>query len=130
MRRSPRPLRALGVLAIAGSLWGACDSFDPISEDRCGNAVIEVFETCDDGNAIDGDGCTACVADLCGDTLINNAGQESCDDGNIVDGDGCSSACAVDYGYTCTGQPSRSYSDASSVTLQPLACASAWPWRS
>ncbi|MCX5747339.1 MAG: DUF4215 domain-containing protein [Proteobacteria bacterium] len=30
----------------------------------CGNGAIDADEECDDGNAIDDDGCTACVADL------------------------------------------------------------------
>lgn len=63
------------------------------TKSTCGNSVIESGETCDDGNTIDGDGCTAiscqiesgyscisqpsvCTAD-CGDGLI--AGSEQCD---------------------------------------------------
>lgn len=31
---------------------------------------------------------------------------EQCDDGNVVDGDGRSPSCAIDPGWTCTGEPS------------------------
>lgn len=30
----------------------------------CGNGLIEVSEDCDDGNTIDGDGCTGCAVDI------------------------------------------------------------------
>jgi fibro-slime domain-containing protein len=90
----------------------------------CGDGVLQTGETCDDGNAIPGDGCSgictvepgyACpttgtlckplVSQTCGNKLIE--GSESCDDGNTVAGDGCSFACAVEVGWKCTvpGQP-------------------------
>src|SRR6185369_11784680 len=88
----------------------------------CGDGIIcsdAVTETCDDGNAASGDGCTNCAVDFgyacgtaapsvcnstCGDG--KKASNEPCDDGNGVNGDGCS-ACAVDFGYNCTcTQPS------------------------
>jgi len=58
----------------------------------CGNGISEVGETCDDGNTVDKDGCSArCVAELCGNGILNP--QEQCDDGNTVEGDGCDSNC-------------------------------------
>lgn len=45
------------------------------------------------------------VLSSCGNGIIETP-YEGCDDGNYVGGDGCSSLCAVESGYTCTGQPS------------------------
>jgi cysteine-rich repeat protein len=42
-----------------------------------------------------------CQAAICGDGVQNAA--EACDDGNAVSGDGCSSGCAIEAGFTCTG---------------------------
>ncbi len=70
----------------------------------CGNGASEAGEECDDGNEINGDGCSnsclnngsSAVNAFCGDGQIDhapNAGGEDCDDGNVIDGDGCSSEC-------------------------------------
>src|SRR5688572_18812984 len=98
----------------------------PLSPDgpaqTCGNGVIELTESCDDGNSRPGDGCSgicvtepnytcpaagqACVSLIvCGDGKIG--GTESCDDANKLDGDGCSAMCLVEAGYACgtPGQP-------------------------
>lgn len=75
---------------------------------------------CDDGNVINGDGCSStctietgysCVGggwnsldvctETCGDGL--NLGFYACDDGNAVSGDGCSSTCYVELGWECHG---------------------------
>ena len=86
----------------------------------CGDGIRAGAEDCDDGNAIDDDGCgitcatgpgwvctitsklgpTRCV-EVCGNN-ITTPGEE-CDDGNTVDFDGCSDTCEVEYGYTCDG---------------------------
>jgi cysteine-rich repeat protein len=86
----------------------------------CGDGAIEGTETCDDGDAADGNGCSKlCVVDhawscsgepstctiTCGDGRIA-FGIEACDDGDAFGGDGCSAACAVEPGYTCSGEPS------------------------
>jgi len=62
----------------------------------CGDGVVDTGEECDDGNTVDGDGCSSsCVVEpACGDGVLD-AG-EGCDDGNTVDGDGCSSTCVVE----------------------------------
>jgi cysteine-rich repeat protein len=85
----------------------------------CGNGIKEQNEACDDGNTVNGDGCSAmcqvepgfqCVgapsvcATVCGDGVI--VGAELCDDGNGTNGDGCSATCQVESGYQCTGTPS------------------------
>ncbi len=77
----------------------------------CGDRNKEGVEACDDGNTIDGDGCSsACTlepdcstgtcASKCGDGV--KLPPESCDDGNTVDGDGCSHDCQVEAGFSCT----------------------------
>jgi spore coat protein H len=88
---------------------------------RCGDGRVEREETCDDGNAESGDGCSeVCVLEYCGDGTVHPAlgevcdGQngcradcsgfipcgdgvlkfpEYCDDGNEADDDGCTNDC-------------------------------------
>ncbi len=81
----------------------------------CGNATLETGETCDDGNARPGDGCSgicrvepgfACDAEgeacratsQCGNGVLESG--EACDDGNNDLGDGCG-GCAVEAGWAC-----------------------------
>ncbi|HLD63291.1 MAG TPA: DUF4215 domain-containing protein, partial [Candidatus Peribacteraceae bacterium] len=72
----------------------------------CGDNLIKGDETCDDGNTIDGDGCSSfCqvehpAAPICGDG--NVAAPEGCDDGDIFNGNGCSDTCQVETGWECT----------------------------
>ena len=62
----------------------------------CGNGVIDNNEICDDGNLIDGDGCSSrCLDEKCGNGVVE--GDEECDDGNLVPADGCSAACKIDF---------------------------------
>ncbi|MEO0321831.1 MAG: DUF4215 domain-containing protein [Myxococcota bacterium] len=86
----------------------------------CGDGAVGAFEACDDGNMMDGDGCSAgctieggfdCTgmpsmcAPLCSNGVLD-AG-EACDDGNAADMDGCSAACTIEAGFGCTvGPPS------------------------
>src|SRR5262249_3290164 len=63
-------------------------------QQECGDGISEGTEACDDGDAIDGNGCdTNCTLTACGNG-IQTAG-EACDDGNLVDGDGCDANCTV-----------------------------------
>ncbi len=74
----------------------------------CGDGVVSLPETCDDGLAAPGDGCSAsCLVEngwtctgapsactpICGDT--QTVGTEACDDGNAIDTDGCTTECTV-----------------------------------
>lgn len=93
--------------SIAGSL-GACQQ-GVCLEAGCGNSRLDLdpaavcdssgcsepYELCDDGNNLDGDGCSGnCLSDeTCGNTRIDAVAGEQCDDGNLLDHDGCSSAC-------------------------------------
>jgi cysteine-rich repeat protein len=72
----------------------------------CGNGVIDpgtyvidgrtLQEQCDDGNLVEGDGCSATCQRECGDGIVQLG--ESCDDGNAVANDGCTS-CGGDIWY-------------------------------
>ena len=88
----------------------------------CGSGARGAGEECDDGNTVDGDGCSStCILESpppCGDGLIWLG--EECDDGAALGGDGCSSTCEIEPGYTCTGEPSTCTPD----------CADDFEWRS
>ncbi len=75
----------------AGSDSGSVS--DAGSGPRCGNAVIEAGEECDDGNVTIGDGCFSdCSREpYCGDGNMDRG--EICDDGNNRSDDGCRSDC-------------------------------------
>ncbi|MCA9772359.1 MAG: DUF4215 domain-containing protein, partial [Myxococcales bacterium] len=76
----------------------------------CGDGVVQQLdcpdcpdhspEQCDDGNTVDGDGCSAvCTVERCGNGVIE-AGEQ-CDDGNTVAGDGCDAGCAAEGEPNC-----------------------------
>jgi fibro-slime domain-containing protein len=83
----------------------------------CSDGQVDLpLESCDDGNAVSGDGCTAtcaleadfvcptpgemCVSTVrCGDDKIT--GVETCDDGNDDAGDGCDATCTLEPGWSC-----------------------------
>jgi fibro-slime domain-containing protein len=83
----------------------------------CGDGIIERSEQCDDGNTINGDGCSRiCQIEANWDCstegqpckYVGNCGSgfltsnKACDDGNTTSGDGCSSDCkTVETGYIC-----------------------------
>ncbi len=96
-----------------GCVGGSC--FDGAV---CGDGVVEMGETCDDGNSAPGDGCSgvcqiepgyscpvagqSCVKIwVCGNGVIDPG--ETCDDGNTTSNDGCSSTCQVETGWMCSG---------------------------
>lgn len=55
------------------------------------DAILE--EVCDDGNLVNGDGCSSmCLREACGNRTLDSG--EFCDDGNSVSGDGCNSKCS------------------------------------
>ncbi|MDB4955129.1 MAG: Multiple EGF-like-domain protein 3 precursor [Myxococcales bacterium] len=67
---------------------------DPACAISCGNGHVDVAETCDDGNKVNGDGCdNNCTITACGNSVMSM--NEGCDDGNTIDGDGCDSNCMV-----------------------------------
>jgi cysteine-rich repeat protein len=73
-----------------------CAAVQPVCiSNSCGNGVVDPGEVCDDGNIVNGDGCSAdCKSkESCGDGVLNTDAGEVCDDGNTIDGDGCSADC-------------------------------------
>jgi cysteine-rich repeat protein len=68
----------------------------------CGDGNLDAGEQCDDGNNVNGDGCSAecCIEPppppppYCGDGNVDSG--EQCDDGNNVNGDGCSAECCIE----------------------------------
>jgi len=81
----------------------------------CGDGLRQAGEACDDGNALDGDGCPAdCRSSepnydcsVAGEPCLFTCGNsgfeagEACDDGNLDDGDGCSARCMAEEGFGC-----------------------------
>lgn len=85
----------------------------------CGDGQINGNEACDDGNTLDGDGCSAncqvevgftcsttmgqstCSRISCGNGILETDKGETCDDGGRVSGDGCSANCQIETGYDC-----------------------------
>ncbi len=69
----------------------------------CGNGDIDEGETCDDGDTLDGDGCSSqCQEEPfheCGNTILEFS--EQCDDGNTANGDGCDDECSLDRPELC-----------------------------
>jgi len=86
-----------------------------VTNATCGNGRLEPGENCDDGNRLEGDGCSACCDEeivgvpsrrcaeapaTCGNGRIDVG--EVCDDGNAIRGDGCSNLCNfVEPGFEC-----------------------------
>jgi cysteine-rich repeat protein len=106
-RNSPRPFDG----GASGPTPAVCD-IGAFELGGCGDGFVDSSEECDDGNIVDGDGCSAnCtneVVPACGDGILQSG--EECDDGNNVDGDGCSANCSreaacgdgnVDSGEQC-----------------------------
>ncbi len=82
--------------AVSCCFWGGA-AHATLAGPLCGNGVIDMGETCDDGNADEGDACLSdCQPASCGDGFIQR-GVEQCDDGNAVQSDGCSTRCTVGY---------------------------------
>ena len=84
------------LLVLATPLAYAQDLF-------CGDGIFnpDNTEQCDDGNNVDGDGCSSiCLIEppppVCGDGILHPDNNEQCDDSNNVDGDGCSSTCLIE----------------------------------
>jgi cysteine-rich repeat protein len=83
--------------SFTGAPFGTCiDGVCFAAE--CGNGVVDPNEACDDGNRINGDGCSGDCLEIerCGNGAIETGLGEACDDGNLVNHDGCNSACALE----------------------------------
>jgi len=107
-----------------GHCVAACDPADPDCQGTCGDGIVQPGELCDDGNAVNGDGCDDdckpscgngavdpgeecdessptcrhCLRPFCGDGVVDSG--EECDDGNNINGDGCSKDCQSETSTT------------------------------
>ena len=89
--------KLISIIFILGMLYFfGCASEEATVEPVCGDSVVDINETCDDGNAVDdGNGCNSTCKrnDSCGDNITQNL-YETCDDGNVIDdGNGCDASC-------------------------------------
>ncbi|MDP3026579.1 MAG: MopE-related protein [Nanoarchaeota archaeon] len=91
------------ILETCGWSWSSTDAVQlcgdfAASAPVCGNNKTETGEECDDGNLINGDGCSSIckleTAVVCGNNKTELG--EECDDGNLIDDDGCSSECKTE----------------------------------
>jgi cysteine-rich repeat protein len=82
----------LGVIVPAGVTSGTL-RFDDVALGSCGNCLVDAAagETCDDGNALAGDGCSSSCEFECGNGEIET--PEQCDDSNFTFGDSCTPSC-------------------------------------
>ena len=109
--RNPKPIAAGEVC-----FYSHCAACPFCHKDAaCGDGVLQAGEECDDGNTVDGDGCSSSCQiarsleleagyvcpipgepcqTVCGDGIV--AGKEECDDGNTVSHDGCSALCHIE----------------------------------
>ncbi len=102
---------------VCGPYWPECD---PVTchcyNNGCGDGIMQRSETCDDGNRVSFDGCSAgCRLETCGNGVREGANSgtlvtwwetsgprysadvgEKCDDGNTINGDGCSNTCTIE----------------------------------
>jgi cysteine-rich repeat protein len=83
----------------------------------CGDTVVGPNEQCDDGNTVNGDGCSStCQFEVvCGNGVLQ--ATEQCDDANLTNGDGCSSTCTIENLVTEV-EPNNTQTDASTNALQ------------
>ena len=97
---------AVGAFAFAGTVFAkGCSGANEVNEGTgiCGNGIVETNEACDDGNAIENDGCHNCLSTTCGDGSVQEENGEQCDDGNSDDNDACSNNCLPNADYCGNG---------------------------
>ena len=91
--------------APSGAWCDSCVLYIP----TCGDGIVQaqIGEQCDDGNILNGDGCSSiCTVEapkLCGNGTLDPG--ESCDDGNNINGDGCNASCATEVPVTYLAPP-------------------------
>ena len=87
----------LSVADMAGSDSGTLQGWGLlVCKNLCGDGIVQAAmgETCDDGNTVNTDGCSAdCQTAFCGDGIAQPFLGETCDDGNAVNTDACSTSC-------------------------------------
>lgn len=105
--RNRMKCRVCRIVNGAQALSRDCDQFDDGSVNgtcpECPNGTVDGTEECDDGNSVNGDGCTdQCVDEFCGDAVVNDSGAEDCDDGP-ANSDTAPNACRLDCSLPSCG---------------------------
>jgi uncharacterized delta-60 repeat protein len=109
-----------GQLVAAGRLHNDFALVRLASGTVCGDGWLDAGEQCDDGNAIDGDGCDSnCTPTGCGNGIVT-AGEQ-CDDGASVGGDGCSATCQLEPSPTPTRTATPTGTATRTATSTPTA---------
>jgi cysteine-rich repeat protein len=121
---------------IDDDLDGLIDCDDPdcvqaCTEPVCGNGIVEPGEMCDDGNAADGDGCSALCMQEAGMEICSNGmdddldGLVDCADSDCSDHTWCNGSCGngiVESGEQCDdGNANAGDGCAPDCTLEPSA---------
>ena len=80
----------------------SCSITIEVTQEECGNNIVEPGEQCDDDT---NPSCINCMFEdivnpVCGDSVLDEG--EECDDGNTMSGDGCSSKCKLEWTTTWT----------------------------
>ncbi len=87
-----------GLTCPSGMMCAAQQDICIDASPSCGDGVVQasIGEACDDGNILDGDGCSQDCKSVedCGNSRVDRG--EVCDDGNQTSGDGCSADCRSD----------------------------------
>ena len=67
----------------------------------CGNGIVQAAETCDDGNSVQGDGCSTCTPDQPGGGTGTGTGDETAGFGGLDDdrGNGCECRATRERGH-------------------------------
>ena len=97
-----------GNLALAGDVCplgeflagfdGAGDIVCRAGPPFCGNELVDGIDACDDGNHVDGDGCSAdCLSnETCGNSIVDFITGEECDAGGVNTAE-CDTDCTTAY---------------------------------
>ena len=86
--------------AFLSATIGCASDYYHKGDGTCGSGTFSAQSVCAAGYNNSG---SACISSFCGDNVVD-AGEQ-CDDGNASNSDGCSDVCAIETGYTCSGQP-------------------------
>ncbi|MDB4963997.1 MAG: Metal dependent amidohydrolase [Myxococcales bacterium] len=85
--------------SLCGCEFGDNAARRPPSHHMCSDGIVDFDEGCDDGNAMNGDGCSAACEVESPNAACGNGVREvgeACDDGNQTAGDGCSASCGLE----------------------------------